>query len=216
MSNSRQKLKTSSFAEDISGKMFGRLRAIRCLGFVSNGDALWFCECSCGNNKEVRTRCLNSGKTVSCGCQQLESVTKHGMSKTSEASIWRNMKYRCNNPNASNYANYGGRGIKVCDRWLESFENFFEDMGERPSKEHSLDRIDNTKGYSPDNCRWATSKEQARNRRDCRLITFRGVTKSVIEFCEEYKLQHRQLLSRLESGWDIEKALTSPIRARRV
>lgn len=174
----------------------------------------WICSCKCGNKTTVRTRCLRAGMTKSCGCIQQAGVTKHGMSTRSEASIWRNMKYRCNNSNASNYYMYGGKGIKVCERWQNSFQNFYADMGDKPTPEHSIDRVDSKGDYTPDNCRWATKKEQARNRKTSRPITYKGVTKTVIEFCEEYGFKHHQLLHRLNIGWSVEKSLLTPIRER--
>jgi hypothetical protein len=124
------------------------------------------------------------------------------------------MRQRCSDPNAYQYHRYGGRGIKVCARW-KCFENFLADMGERPSKAHSLDRIDNDKGYSPKNCRWATRKEQGRNCATNRRVTFRGRTLTVIEWSEMTGISQDVLLSRFNNGWSIRRALTARIRKYR-
>lgn len=147
---------------DLTDMTFGELRAAR---FVSGRG--WLCECSCGGEKTVRGGALTSGNVISCGCRanlSLHSVT-HGMTGQAEYIAWKAMKARCLNPNHKSYAGYGGRGISICKEWECSFENFFRDMGFRPSELHSVDRIDNDGNYEPSNCRWATKAEQTRNRR---------------------------------------------------
>lgn len=123
-------------------------------------------------------------------------VKKHGMAMTPTYHVWQGMKTRCYNKNFHAYPNYGARGITVCDRWLESFENFYEDMGEKPHKK-SLDRIDNSKGYSKENCRWATNEEQQRNRRWARLLTYKGVTKPIAEWAEITGIPYGSIFGRL-------------------
>jgi hypothetical protein len=152
---------------DLAGHKFGRLTAIK-----YEGNAMWKCNCVCGNSSTVYRGDLRAGRTKSCGCLKNETQkdigvrrTTHGLSNTSEYHTWYSMKYRCNNTNSKDYPDYGGRGITICDRWLESFDNFYKDMGEKPTAKHSLDRINVNGNYEPSNCRWATIAEQSNNKR---------------------------------------------------
>jgi hypothetical protein len=156
---------------DLTGEQFGRWTVIKCVG-RRHGGALYLCRCECGNEKEVPSGTLRAGQSQSCGCWKRErgivANTKHGRSsrgpRSAEYRSWCAMKRRCDNPSTNGYENYGGRGIVYCERWA-SFENFLADMGERPPG-HSLDRIDVNGNYTPENCRWATAKEQQWGRRD--------------------------------------------------
>ena len=124
----------------------------------------WIFLCKCGVRKELEAGAVSSGKTHSCGCKHIANVYKHGLSRTAEQYIWSCMRQRCKNPKNPVYKHYGGRGIAVCERW-NSFQNFYSDMGPRPTSKHSIERVDNDKGYDPTNCIWATRYVQAKNQR---------------------------------------------------
>jgi hypothetical protein len=156
-----------------SGNRFHRLLVIELSKQVhskTSRAAFYLCKCDCGNEKIISINSLRSGKTKSCGCLHIEAIKNakhsitHGKSYVSEYSIWSDMKKRCFNKKSTHFNHYGGRGITVCEHWLV-FENFYKDMGPRPSKKHSLDRVDNNGNYQPNNCRWATKREQNLNKR---------------------------------------------------
>lgn len=197
---------------DLTGKRFGRLTVAALDGPAKGGQLKWICKCSCGSPpKSIRGVMLKSGKTKSCGCLRSETAAKtkttHGMRNSSEYRIWRGILNRCRNVNESAYPLYGGRGIDICNSW-EEFEGFYADMGPRPSTKHSIDRIDVNKGYSPDNCRWATMKEQQRNRSNNRLVTYLGETAPLSQMCEKHGLNYRTVHRRLSLGAPIELAMT--------
>lgn len=152
---------------------YGRLRVVE-EAARAGSQRVWKCVCDCGAEKLVRQCHLRSGAIQSCGCLSREVTSGmkliHGQSTTDIYAIWCGIKHRCFNPKAKRYQDYGGRGITMCDRWRDSFEAFLADMGSRPSTDHSVDRINNDKGYEPGNCRWATTREQNRNSRQARAI----------------------------------------------
>lgn len=169
----------------------------------------WLCACDCGEQKEAREQHLRSGAMKSCGCSR--TPIKHGMHGTSEYSIWQAMKNRCRLPSNIGYANYGGRGISVCDRWQSSFEAFFADVGPRPSSKHSLDREDNSKGYEPGNVRWTTKDVQTRNTRRNRYITAFGRAQTVTDWAVETGLSFKCITDRIDRlGWSAEDAVSRP------
>lgn len=167
---------------DMTGEKYGKLTVIKLASIDKGGNTKWACECECGGETVSYRQNLKKGKATSCGCFQKENMSKikttHGQSAGGRVSstykTWDSIKGRCTNTEHNQYSDYGGRGITVCTRWLESFDNFLEDMGERPSG-MSIDRIDNNSGYSKENCRWTTSKQQIDNRRNTFVFVINGV-----------------------------------------
>ena len=201
---------------DLTGKTFGRLHVVSRIGvkWFPNGDSksVWSCECDCGSKIDVLGSSLVKERgTKSCGCLSMESkierATTHGMSDTRIYRIWRAMRDRCENSNSENFYNYGARGISVCDRW-KSFENFLSDMGV-PASNHSIDRINNDGNYDPLNCKWSTRCEQNRNKRNNRLLSLHGITKTLSEWANHLNICQSSLRERLDK-WHIEKSLTTP------
>ena len=194
---------------DLTGQRFGRLVAEEVVG-RRHRERLWRCRCDCGSEKTVVAGGLRSGRTQSCGCMSAELASNrlitHGMNRTPLYRRWCLMISRVANPNIRQWADYGGRGITVCDRWRE-FENFAKDMGSTFSPELQLDRIDNDGPYSPENCRWATRTEQARNKRNNRRIEVNGVTLTLVEWSERLGIDQDNISNRLRRGWKVERAL---------
>lgn len=178
------------------------------------GENKWFARyrCECGNEFESSVANIKSEKTKSCGCKSSrhkigELNATHGMSGTRTYDIWCGMRKRCNDPSCTKFANYGGRGIAVCERW-NSFEDFFSDMGECPSVKHSLDRFPNQNGnYEPGNCRWATAKEQANNMRSNRILVIGGIAKTMANWSRDSAVSYRAIQLRLKRGWTPEEAV---------
>jgi hypothetical protein len=201
--------------KDLTGQRFGRLVVRRLVGRNEKRNYIWDCVCDCGEIKVVQGVALAQGWTMSCGCLHSELVKRprtHGMAGTREHNIWEGMRNRCNNPNNKDYYHYGGRGIKYDLRW-EDFAKFFEDMGSCPPG-HTLDRIDNDKSYGPENCRWSSRKQQARNKRNVKSLTLDGVTRTVPEWADLLGISSSLINSRLSKGWTTEEAL-SPMKGRR-
>lgn len=194
---------SNSRFRDLQGRRFARLTAAKLLGRHKNA-TYWLCLCDCGNETAVASTSLLGGNTRSCGCYMRERIREssatHGKSVTPEYNIWQHIKKRCNNPSDKAYKHYGERGIKVCNRWLESFENFLEDMGKRPNGNYSLDRIDNDGPYSPDNCRWATASEQANNTRACRYLEYQGKVQTIAQWSRETGIGYTTLINRINKG----------------
>ena len=210
--------------QKLTGQRFGRLVVKERSSNGPKGMARWVCHCDCGNMRVVRGSHLLQGKILSCGCLGAErrraSRVIHGLNETPEHIVWMRMIGRCTNPKDHRFAYYGGRGVYVCERWLGSFPAFLADMGERPSPRHSIDRKDNSGSYTcglcdqcrdrnqPANCRWATLTEQARNKRNNRLITFQGETLPLAQWAERTGIKRETIARRLNDGWSEERALT--------
>lgn len=191
----------------LPGQRFGRL--VVC-GFEStrNGNHYWRCLCDCGCERAVSTTNLNNGHVKSCGCFKSDFHSTHRMSQSRAYKAWINMKTRCGNANTHYYKDYGERGIRVCDRW-QSFEAFHEDMGDPPSRTHSIDRIENDGNYEPGNCRWATPTQQVRNRRNNIVVEYRGESKCLSEWAHLTGIPQNTLRYRLSHGWNADRAFTT-------
>ena len=188
---------------------FGRLVVLERVG-ERGKQALWRCRCTCGNNIDIVGSSLKGGDTKSCGCLNSEVArktrTRHSMFRTPEYATWAHMIQRCTNESDKSFRDYGGRGIKVCERWLESFENFFADMGARPEG-MSLDRKNVNGGYELENCRWATKAEQMNNCRRNRLIEYDDITMTLQQWADKTGVKRGVIAWRLNNGWPVAKAL---------
>lgn len=209
---------------DITGQTFGRLTVLYYVGRRPGvRGSFWLCRCLCGRHSVALTAALRRGNTKSCGCLSAETARarasvrnrRHGMRSSPEYAAWRAMLERCHNPAAQAYYNYGARGIGVCDRWRSSFTAFYADVGPRPSAEHSLDRIDNEGGYAPGNCRWATSQQQATNKRNNVHVEHDGRRLTVPEWSRLVGLRADCIRDRLQRGWAVADALSRPPRQLR-
>lgn len=202
----------------IIGKRFGRLLAVEHAFSKPRGKHYFRCVCECGGVRTTRSDALLAGITVSCGCLQKERVSqasrKHGLCSKgkpdTEYNSWINMIGRCYKPSHAQYKYYGARGITVCQEWRDSPEKFLADMGRKPSRKHTLDRIDNDLPYSMENCRWATPEQQGRNKRNNTLITYDGLTLTLSEWAERLSTHSNTISTRLKKGWTVEEALFAP------
>lgn len=191
---------------------YSKLTFIEARG-TRNHYRMWLCQCDCGTIKEFYASNVKYGRSKSCGCLTLTNkpAMTHGMSKTPIYHTWNTMLSRCKNRNSTGFRKYGAKGILVCDEW-SSFEQFYADMGDKPTPHHTLDRIDPTGHYEPSNCRWATQKEQQNNRGNNHRITLQGRTQTLMQWCEEFGIGHTTVLRRIKVGWEVEDALTMPLQ----
>jgi hypothetical protein len=202
---------------DLTGLRFGRLVVVSRAENIRPKVARWLCICDCGGHATANGLCLKFGYTKSCGCLINDVLkdrnTKHGRSKSDTHRIWCGIKTRCNNPNADSYKGYGGRGIKICDKWADSFEAFLVDMGERPSKQHSIERIDVNGNYEPSNCKWILNKDQTSNMRSNVFVTHDGKTLTMAQWERETGIKAYVITDRIRNlGWDVARALTQKPR----
>ncbi len=205
---------------DLAGQRFGRLTVVERAGSSKQKEALWKCKCDCGNVTIVRSSSLRGGATSSCGCLAHEILLKnnheratHGLSKHRLYRTWVDMRQRCNNPKAQFYAQYGGRGIKVCAEWDQDFLAFYDwAMSHGYQENLTIDRIDNDNGYSPENCRWVTQKQQNDNRSNSVRFVIGKEEKTLSEWCRYYKIAKKKVWDRLQRGWTIEEALGIVLR----
>ena len=198
---------------DLTGKIFGRLTVIKRVENSKSGEARWLCLCSCGNYKEVQANNLKSGQVQSCGCFRREVSSlgnkSHGMTKSRIYRIYQHMKDRCYRVTDKKYQRYGGRGIKICDEWLDDFMKFYNWSIQNGYKENlTIDRIDNDGNYEPQNCRWTTRKEQNRNYSRNILLTYKGETKCMIEWGEKLGIKYNTLRNLIKKGFSIEDIMS--------
>ncbi len=200
--------------KNLIGKRFARLTVVSRAANTSGGRAKWNCVCDCGHTTVASTSNLNSSHTKSCGCLGVESTKKsnttHGLYKHPEYKLWLGMKNRCHNPKNKSFSKYGAKGVSVCSRWQNSFASFVEDMGPRPSLDCSIDRIISSKGYSPNNCRWATQIEQQNNRGNNKKIIHNGQTLTLAQWSRFLGGNVHLVHSRLSLGWTEKEAVTIP------
>jgi hypothetical protein len=189
----------------LEGMRFGKLVVLR-----RERGGVWMCQCDCGRISYPTTSNLRGANTQSCGCVRDQKRTKHGLVNTPEYKVWKGMRSRCHGATDGQYRNYGARGLTVAPEWND-FAVFLRDMGQRPSPKHQLDRIDNEKGYSKENCRWATAQQNHNNTRSNRLIEYQGATKTIAEWADELGIIYPTLRNRLNRGWPVERALTEPV-----
>lgn len=201
---------------DITGQRFGRLVAIKQDGFYK-GRAYWLFRCDCGNEKVIPSKDVRNGKVSSCGCLRKELLSKrettHGLSKTRIYRIWKGIKRRCSKDTVKHWEDYGGRGISMCDEWKEDFMSFYKWSMNNGYKEClSIDRIDVNGNYEPSNCRWATQKQQSRNKRGTIRVLYRDELMPLMDACEKIGISEDVVLSRMKRGASGEEALLKPVK----
>lgn len=201
---------------------FQMVQVIATLPPSVEGQVMVLGRCDCGKVQPFPLLQLVNGTTKSCKCYRDScrigtppGTATHLQSRTPEYKTWSIMKQRCLNIKHDSYSTYGGRGIKVCPRWLESFESFLSDMGRKPSKDHSIERVNNNGDYEPSNCVWATKWEQAKNRSTNRFLEFNGQRLCLMDWSRKVGIPFRTLRGRILCGWSTERILTEPVRKRR-
>ena len=196
---------------DLTGKKINRLKVLfLCREKNKNGNKIWAAHCQCGRITFGLSSNITSGHKKSCGCLHKDTIRKDNLVKNHPLYFtWEGMRSRCKNPRAKNFKHYGGRGIKICKRW-DIFKNFAKDMGEKPSRKHSIERIDNDGDYSPENCRWATQKEQTNNTRRS-LIEIDSKKMSAKQWCQKYNINYGTYNNRVYRGWSKVEALQRPV-----
>lgn len=203
--------------KDIIGQKFGKWTVLEYKEKRGNAH-YWLCKCECGNTAIVRGGSLAQGTSKSCGCvsrqKTIERSTKHGGYGTRLYRIWDDMKSRCYNPNSISYPNYGAKGITVCEEW-KNFKTFMEwALANGYSDKLTIDRIDYTKGYTADNCRWITMMEQSNNKSNNHYITYNGETLTMVQWARKLNIPYMLLCQRMSRGWTFEKAILTPKRKK--
>lgn len=211
--------------KDLTGKKINRLTVIKRVDNSRWNETRWLCKCDCGKEVIATYGKIAYGHTKSCGCLAkdifVKNVTKHKLRNTRLYNIWANMKQRCNNPNQKAYKYYGARGIKVCDEWLNSFENFYhwaikngyeKHLQKFGNKNTTIDRIDVNGNYEPSNCKWSTQKEQSLNKTNNHLIKYNNEEHTISEWAIIKNLTKSTIYHRLQRGWSVEKTLTTPLK----
>lgn len=209
-------------AKDITGQTFGRLVVLGPISRASNRAIIWLCRCACGTTRSIVSRSLLHSATLSCGCLKRDNASElnktHGLSGNPLYGRLDAMIQRCYNPKHREYRNYGARGITVCDEWKQNPQAFFDHVSQLPNfgqPSYTIDRIDNSLGYTPGNVRWASPTEQNINRRVTRFYTFNGQSMPLTEWAKTIGVSERSLRFRLRSGWSIERTLSQPINTKR-
>lgn len=199
---------------DLTGQTFGRLTVLARAENDADNRARWLCACVCGGTATIGGKSLRSGNSQSCGCAAREAASRackakarHGMWRTPEYRAWQAIRQRCENAKGKDYHRYGGRGICVCERW-QTFENFYDDMGPRPTSRHSIERENNNGDYEPSNCHWALPVEQQSNRRCTVRLTYNGRTQTLAQWSREIGISRGALRLRVDRGWPLERALS--------
>ena len=196
------------------GQKFNKFTILEFNGKHKSGHLTALCKCDCGNIRTISLSDLKLNRSKSCGCIRKEAKQlfkkDHGMTNTKEFKTWAGIKIRCYNKNYKSYNYYGGKGVTMCNRWLNSFRNFLEDMGFAPTNKHSIDRIDSNGNYEPNNCKWSTLIEQANNKSNNKFYEYNGEIKSVPYFSRKYNIPMGRLYERLKAGYSIKDAIEQP------